>query len=65
MVHPLSKALSRRVTPELECFQAKWAVHLPYRQATNMLKEVLPLDKGISSSGIRSRILDLGKTARR
>ncbi|BCG04304.1 hypothetical protein PPGU19_088720 (plasmid) [Paraburkholderia sp. PGU19] len=25
-----------------------------------MLKEVLPLDKGISSSGIRDRILDLG-----
>ncbi|WP_408371121.1 MULTISPECIES: hypothetical protein [unclassified Paraburkholderia] len=26
-----------------------------------MLKEVLPLDKGISSSGIRHRILDIGK----
>jgi hypothetical protein len=26
-----------------------------------MLKEVLPLDKGISSSDIRDRILDLGK----
>ena len=61
VVHPLSKALTRRVTPELEYLQAKWAVHLPYRQATNMLKEVLPLDKGISSSSTRDRILDLGK----
>ncbi|BCG05653.1 hypothetical protein PPGU19_102210 (plasmid) [Paraburkholderia sp. PGU19] len=61
VIHPLSKALARRVTPELEYLQAKWAAHLPYRQATNMLKEVLPLDNGISSSGIRDRILDLGK----
>jgi hypothetical protein len=61
VVHPLSKALTRRVTPELEYLQAKWAVHLPYRQATNMLKEVLPLDKGISFSSIRHRILDTGK----
>jgi len=61
VVHPLSKALTRRVTPELEYLEAKWAAHLPYRQASAMLKEVLPLDKGISSSGIRDRILDLGK----
>jgi hypothetical protein len=61
VVHPLSKDLIRRVTPELEYLQAKWAAHLPYRQAAAMLKEVLPLDKGISSSGIRNRILDIGK----
>ncbi|MNT01453.1 hypothetical protein D3C72_1359190 [compost metagenome] len=47
VVHPLSKALTNRATPELEYLQAKWASHLPYRQATAMLKEVLPLDKGI------------------
>src|ERR1700730_8956781 len=61
VVHPLSKALPRRVTLELEYLQAKWAAHLPYRQATGMLKEVLPLDKGISSSGIRNRILEVAK----
>ena len=60
-VHPLSKALTNLVTPELEYLQAKWAAHLPYRQATAMLKEVLPLDKGISFSGIRDRIHTLGK----
>ena len=60
-VHPLSKALTNLVTPELEYLQAKWAAHLPYRQATAMLKKVLPLDKGISFSGIRDRIHTLGK----
>lgn len=65
MVHPLSKALTNRATPELEYLQAKWASHLPYRQATAMLKEVLPLDKGISFSGTRDRIRTIGKTTRR
>ncbi|NPT53988.1 hypothetical protein [Paraburkholderia elongata] len=57
----MSKALTGRVTPELEYLQAKWAAHLPYRQATAMLKEVLPLDKGISFSGTRDRVHTLGK----
>ncbi|TCG02885.1 hypothetical protein BZM27_52530 [Paraburkholderia steynii] len=60
MIHPLSKALPGRVTPELEYLQAKWAAHLPYRQATDMLKEVLPLDRGISFSGTRDWIRVLG-----
>ena len=61
VVHPLSKTLTRRVTPELEYLQAKWAAYLPYRQAAAMLKEVLPLDRSVSFSGTRNRILDLGK----
>lgn len=61
VVHPLFKALTRHVTPEPEYLQAKRAAHLPYRQAAAMLKEVLPLDKGVSSSGTRDRILALGK----
>jgi len=47
-VSPLSKALPHRVTPELAYLQAKWAAHLPYRQATELLQEVLPQGKGIS-----------------
>ena len=47
-VSPLCKAVHQRVTPELEYLQAKWPAHLPYRQATGLLREVLPLDKGIS-----------------
>ena len=61
VVHPLSKALANRVTPELEYLQAEWAAHLPYRQATAMLKKVLPLDKGVSFSGARNHVHTLGK----
>lgn len=41
--------------------QAKWAAHLPYRQATELLQEVLPLDKGISLGSTRRRILAIGQ----
>lgn len=58
---PLCKALRQRVTPELEYLQAKWAAHLPYRQATELLREVLPLDKGISFGSTRRRILAVGR----
>ncbi|TPQ43522.1 ISKra4 family transposase [Cupriavidus pinatubonensis] len=61
VVHPLSKALTTRTTPELKYLQAKWASQMPYRQATAMLKEVLPLEKGISFSGARNRIRTIGK----
>jgi hypothetical protein len=59
-VSPLSKAIPQRVTPELEYLQAKWAAHLPYQQATELLQEVLPLDKGISFGSTRRRILTVG-----
>lgn len=57
---PLCKAVRQRVTSELEYLQAKWAAHLPYRQATELLREVLPLDKGISFGSTRRRILAVG-----
>ncbi len=57
---PLTQAVAQRVTPELEYLQAKWAAHLPYRQATELLQEVLPLDKGISLGSTRRRILAIG-----
>ena len=49
---PLCKAVPQRVTPELE--------YLPYRQATELLREVLPLDKAISLRSTRRRILAVG-----
>src|SRR5882757_6015911 len=60
-VSPLCKAVHQRVTPELEYLQAKWAAHLPYRQATELLREVLPLDKGISLGSTRRRALAVGQ----
>jgi hypothetical protein len=59
-VSPLCKAVPQRGTPELEYLQAKWAAHLPYRQATELLREVLPLDKAISLGSTRRRILAVG-----
>ena len=58
---PLSKVLTRRTTLELECLETKWAVHLPYRQANSLLKEVLPLNQAISFGGIRRRVLAVGQ----
>jgi hypothetical protein len=57
-VSPLCKAVPQRVTPELEYLQAKWAAHLPYRQATELLREVLPLDKATPWAAPR-RVADL------
>jgi hypothetical protein len=59
-VSPLSKAVPQRVTPELEYLQAKWAAHLPYRQAPELRQEVVPLDRGISLGSTRRRILAVG-----
>jgi hypothetical protein len=59
-VSPLCKAVRQRVTPELEYLQAKGAAHLPYRRVTELLREVLPLDKGISFGSTRRRILAVG-----
>ena len=59
-ISPLAQALRKRVTPELEYLQIKWAVHLPYAAATALLKEVLPLETSISASGARHRIRTAG-----
>ena len=59
-VSPLCKAVPQRATRELEYLQAKWAAHLPYRQATELLREVLPLDKGISFGSTRRTTLAVG-----
>jgi hypothetical protein len=59
-VSPLCKAVHQRVTPKLAYLQAKWAAHLPYRQTTELLREVLPLDKGISFGSTRRRIIAVG-----
>ncbi|WP_139142966.1 ISKra4 family transposase [Janthinobacterium sp. HH100] len=58
---PLSEALPEHTTPELNYLQVKWAAHLPFRAATDLLKELLPLDQGISFSGTRNRIHVVGK----
>jgi hypothetical protein len=58
---PLSEALPKRVTPELEYLQVKWAAHLPYAAATTLLKEVLPLQNSISTTGTKNRVRTAGQ----
>ncbi|WP_194727208.1 ISKra4 family transposase [Noviherbaspirillum malthae] len=58
---PLALALPRRVSPELEYLQVKWAAHLPYAVATTLLKETLPVDQAISTSGLRNRVWAVGQ----
>ena len=57
----LSRALARRVTPELEYLQVKWAAHLSFATATALLKEVLPVQDSVSASGAKDRIRAVGK----
>ena len=58
---PMATALPRRATPELEYLQAKWAAHLSYRQAVELLCEVLPLEEALSLGGIRRGLIDAGR----
>jgi hypothetical protein len=58
---PLCEALPKRVTAELEYLQVRWAAHLPYAAATALLKEVLPLEHSISTTGTRNRIRTTGQ----
>jgi hypothetical protein len=58
---PLALAMPLRVSPELEYLQVKWAAHLPYAVATTLLKEILPVDQTISTSGLRNRVWAVGQ----
>lgn len=50
-----------RARDAVQYLQAKWAAYLPYRQVTDLLKEVLPLDKGISYGATRRTVRAVGK----
>lgn len=58
---PLASAIPLRVSPELEYLQVKWAAHLRYAVATALLKETLPIDQAVSTSGLRNRVWAVGQ----
>lgn len=58
---PLAAEVPARTSPELEYLQVKWAAHLPYAVATTLLKELLPVDQAISTSGLRNRVWAVGQ----
>ena len=53
---PLVQLVPARVTPELEYSQVRWAAHLSYGLASELLGEILPLDDSISVSGVKRRV---------
>lgn len=58
---PLAQAMPFRVSPELEYLQVKWAAHLPFAVATELLKEILPVDQAISTAGLKNRVRTVGQ----
>lgn len=52
----MTTGLRERVSPQLEQLQVKFAAHLPYAQAVELLKDILPLEDGISVSGSKNRV---------
>ena len=53
---PLTIALPERVNPQLEQLQVKFAAHLAYAWAVEVLQELLPLDECISVSATKNRV---------
>ncbi len=50
------------VTPELEYLQVKWAAHLQYAVASELLMELLPIDDSLSVSNMKRRVRAVGAT---
>jgi hypothetical protein len=58
---PISRLLPQRVLPELHHLQARLATELPYRQATALLRELLPSTGGLTPVTTRQRTLAVGQ----
>jgi hypothetical protein len=61
-VSPVSELLRDRVSPELRYLQAKFAAQLPYRQAADLLRELLPESGGLNHATTRNRTLAVGRS---
>jgi hypothetical protein len=57
---PLADFLPDRSLPELRHLQAKLAAELPYRRATELLRELLPQTGGVTPMTTRNRTLKIG-----
>lgn len=53
---PLAAALPERVSPQLEHLLVKFAAHLPFAHAVEVLQDLLPLDECISLSAAKNRV---------
>jgi hypothetical protein len=53
---PLAKLLPERTAPEFVYLQAKWAAVMSYRRTAELLEEVLPLEKRISTAALSQHV---------
>jgi hypothetical protein len=57
---PMVRVVPAHTTPELEYLQVRWAAHLPYAVACNLLNEILPISDSISVSGVKRSVRAVG-----
>jgi len=57
---PLSCALESHTHPELDYLQVKWASLISYGQSLQLLEDVLPIEGGISLTGMKEKMLAIG-----
>src|SRR5450759_2810598 len=55
-VSPLAKLLPERTAPEFTYLQTKWAAVMSYGRTAQLLEEVLPLEKRISTATLSAHI---------
>jgi len=53
---PLAKLLPERTAPECVYLQTKWAAAMSYGRTAELLEEVLPLEKRISTAALSQRV---------
>jgi len=53
---PLAELLPERSTPELTYLETKWASLMSYGMTINLLKDVLPVSKDLSTTAIRQTV---------
>lgn len=53
---PLARLLPQRSTPELVYLETKWAASMSYGLTSALMKEVLPLDKPISTATLTAKL---------
>ena len=55
-VNPLAKLLPERIAPEFTYLQTKWAAVMSYGHTAQLLEEVLPLEKRISTATLSAHV---------
>jgi len=60
---PLATLLPERTSPELRYLETKWAALISYGSTTNLLHDVLPIDRTHSAVTVRNHLLQAARRA--